>query len=84
MDTIFKKEIEDISTLYDLLGDGLESLDNKILQEYIPKCSKNGQVEEMRKGLKLLEKIKNHKLEFLKLRNSYSEIILYTNVFGDF
>ena len=47
MNTVFKKEIEDISASYDLLEDSLENLKNKILQEYIPDCSKNGQVEEI-------------------------------------
>ena len=35
MNTVFKKEIEDISASYDLLEDSLENLKNKILQEYM-------------------------------------------------
>jgi len=51
MNIVFKKEIEDISASYDLLEDSLENLKNKILQEHIPDCSKNGQVEEIQNAV---------------------------------
>ncbi len=53
MNIVFKKEIEDISASYDLLEDSLENLKNKILQEHIPDCSKNGQVEEIQNALQI-------------------------------
>lgn len=74
MNTVFKKEIEDISASYDLLEDSLENLKNKILQEYIPDCSKNGQVEEIQNALQILEKVESHMNELAKLRNSYNEV----------
>ncbi|AST58061.1 SMC domain protein [Thermoanaerobacterium thermosaccharolyticum] len=74
MNTIVKKEIEDISASYDLLEDSLENLKNKILQEYIPDCSKNDQVEEIRNALQILEQVKSHMEELAKLRNSYNQV----------
>lgn len=74
MVTILKKEIEDISASYDLLEDSLENLKNKILQEYIPCCSKNGQVEEIQNALQIFEKVKNHMNELANLKGSYKEM----------
>ncbi|SNX54483.1 hypothetical protein [Thermoanaerobacterium sp. RBIITD] len=74
MNTVIKKEIEDISASYDLLEDSLENLKNKILQEYIPDCSKNDQVEEIRNALQILEQVKSHMEELAKLRNSYNQV----------
>lgn len=74
MNTVFKKEIEDISASYDLLEDSLENLKNKILQEYIPDCSKNGQVEEIQNALQVLKQVENHMNELVKLRNSYNQV----------
>ncbi len=74
MITILKKEIEDISASYDLLEDSLENLKNKILQEYIPCCSKNGQVEEIQNALQIFEKVKNHMNELVNLKGSYKEM----------
>ena len=74
MVTILKKEIEDISASYDLLEDSLENLQNKILQEYIPYCSKNGQVEKIQNALQIFEEVKKHINELSKLKGSYKEI----------
>jgi hypothetical protein len=74
VNTVIKKEIEDISASYDLLEDSLENLKNKILQEYIPDCSKNDQVEEIRNALQILEQVKSHMEELAKLRNSYNQV----------
>ncbi len=74
MNTVFKKEIEDISVSYDLLEDSLENLKNKILQEYIPDCSKNGQVEEIQNALQVLKQVESHMNELVKLRNSYNQV----------
>jgi hypothetical protein len=74
VNTIVKKEIEDISASYDLLEDSLENLKNKILQEYIPDCSKNDQVEEIRNALQILEQVKSYIEELAKLRNSYNQV----------
>lgn len=82
MNTVFKKEIEDISASYDLLEDSLENLKNKILQEYIPDCSKNGQVEEIQNALQVLKQVESHMNEFAKLRNSYNQAFgsyIYSN-----
>jgi hypothetical protein len=74
MNIVFKKEIEDISASYDLLEDSLEDLINKILQEHIPDCSKNGQVEEIQNALQILDKVKNHMNELANLKGSYKEV----------
>ncbi|MGF7401196.1 hypothetical protein PQ744_12510 [Thermoanaerobacterium thermosaccharolyticum] len=74
MNTVIKKEIEDISASYDLLEDSLENLKNKILQEYIPDCSKNDQVEEIWNALQILGQVKSHMEELAKLRNSYNQV----------
>ncbi len=78
MNAVFKKEIEDISASYDLLEDSLENLINKILQEYIPDCSKNSQVEEIQNALQMFEKVKNHMKGLANLKGSYKEM------FGDY
>lgn len=74
MFTILQKEIEDISASYDLLEDSLENLQNKILQEYIPNCSKNGQIDEIQSALQIFEKVKKHMNELLNLKASYKEM----------
>lgn len=74
MDTILKNEIEDISASYDLLEDSLENLKNKILQEYIPDCSRNGKVDEIQNALQIFEKIKSHGDELAKLKKSCKQI----------
>jgi len=74
MTIVFKKEIEDISASYDLLEDSLENFKNKILQEYIPDCSKNGRVEDIQNALQIFEKVQNHINELAKLRNSYNQV----------
>jgi len=82
MNTVFKKEIEDISASYDLLEDSLENLKNKILQEYIPDCSKNGQVEEIQNALQVLKQVESHMNELAKLRNTYNQVFesyIYSN-----
>lgn len=82
MNTVFKKEIEDISASYDLLEDSLENLKNKILQEYIPDCSKSGQVEEIQNALQVLKQVESHMNELAKLRNSYNQAFgsyIYSN-----
>jgi len=50
----------------------LENLKNKILQEYIPDCSKNGQVEGIQNALQVLKQVESHMNELAKLRNSYN------------
>ncbi len=74
MNEVFKKEIDDISVSYDLLEDSLENLKNKILQEYIPHCSKNGQVGEIQSLLQLIEKVESHMNGLTNLKESYKEI----------
>ena len=74
MVAFLKKEMEDISASYDLLEDSLENFQNKILQEYIPYCSKNGQVEEIQNALQIFEKVKNHMNKLSNLKGSYKEM----------
>ena len=76
MNIDLKKEIEDVSTSYDLLEDGLNNLENKIWQEYIPDISKKGQLNEIKKTIEFVEKIENNKSEVLKLKNLYNEIVV--------
>ena len=73
MDMVLKKEIEDISASYDLLEDSLENLENKILQEYIPDCSRKGKVDEIQSALQILEEIKSHVNELANLKKSYKK-----------
>lgn len=73
----FQKEIEDINTSYDLLEDSLESFKNKILQEYIPKFSRNENIDEIRNTLQIVEQVKKYLNELEKLRKSYNEIFSY-------
>lgn len=79
MNTELKKEIEDVNASYDLLEDGLNNLVNKILQEYIPNVSKKGELNEIKKIIEFVEKIKNNKSEVLKVRNLYNEIVVDDN-----
>lgn len=80
MNTVFKKEIEDISASYDLLEDSLENLKNKILQEYIPDCSKNGQVEEIQNALQVLKQETNYKKSPKTLVYSVIKILIKEDI----
>lgn len=75
MDTIFQKELMNIGAAYDLLQDSLESLKKKILQDYIPECSKSGKIEEIQDALQMFQQVESHINDIIKLRTNYSKML---------
>lgn len=79
MNDLLKNELEDIRVSYELLIDGIEILETKIMEEYIPKCSKNAEMNKVVEGVNLIDQIKLHLQDILVLRDTWKALFKEDN-----
>ncbi|OPJ62565.1 hypothetical protein [Clostridium oryzae] len=79
MNKEFDKEIEDIRTAFEILEDGFNNLESKIMQEYIPEISKKGQIDEIGNTTDFLKRIEDNRNSVLKVQKNYIELLSMNN-----
>ncbi|MDD2493618.1 MAG: hypothetical protein PHE29_00315 [Tissierellia bacterium] len=83
MNDMLKNELGDIRVSYELLIDGIEILEIKIREEYIPKCSLDGEMYKVVEAANLTEQLKLYLEDILALKNKWKALVNEDNIYDE-
>ncbi|WP_413828437.1 hypothetical protein [Methanobrevibacter sp. UBA46] len=83
MNDMLKNELDDIRVSYELLIDGIEILEIKIREEYIPKCSIDNEMHKVIEAANLNEQLKLYLKDILALRDKWKSLVNEDNIYDE-